>query len=88
MENKDGFIKKVIISMAIFLLIFTIVMTIIYIYMGDVPESLIVAVFAACLGEGSITGVIQKAKIQKSNEDCIVEDEIDDESEDLKEQEQ
>lgn len=92
MENKDDFMKKIIITMAVFLLIFTIVMIVVFMITGNIPDSLVVAVFAACVGEGSITGLIQKTKINKgklSESEEIITDECDncyDEDEDSDEE--
>ena len=52
---KDDFIKKVLITMFVFLFIFTIVMIIIFVKTGNIPDTLIVAVFGAC-------GLIKNAK--------------------------
>jgi hypothetical protein len=59
---KDDFIKKVLIGMFIFLFLFTITMMVIYVEVGSVPDTLIVAVFGACAGEYSICGLIKKSK--------------------------
>lgn len=59
---KDDFMKKVLIGMFAFLFIFTIVMIIIYVETGSVPDTLVVAVFGACAGEYSICGLIKNAK--------------------------
>lgn len=66
MNKKDDFLKKVIIVMASFLLLFTVAMIATFYIMGEVPDSLIAAVFAACLGEGSFCSMIQRTKIQNS----------------------
>ena len=60
----DDFMKKVIIAMAIFLLLFTIAILIIFSVTSTEPSTLIAAVFAACLGEGSILGVLKSMKIK------------------------
>ena len=59
---KNDFMKKVLIGMFAFLFIFTIVMIIIYVETGSVPDTLVVAVFGACAGEYSICGLIKNAK--------------------------
>ena len=81
---KDNFIKKIIITMGIFLLTFTIVnCALFYITGGNEPTTLITCVFAACLGEGSICGFI---KIKKKKEDGKISIEADDTIEDAAEQ--
>lgn len=81
--KKDDFMKKIIIAMAIFLLIFTIVMIITYYCKDDIPDALVAAVFTACLGEGTITSMIQKAKInhgaidaEEDEEEYILDDDM------------
>lgn len=70
MKQKDDFLKKVIISMGIFLLCFTIaVFTVFCITGGSEPSTLITCVFAACLGECSICGWIKKRKNEEESED-------------------
>lgn len=71
--KKDDFLKKVIIAMAIFLTIFTIVVMILfYTTGGSEPSTLIVSVFAACMGEYSICGLIKTKK--KDNQQFPTED--------------
>lgn len=60
--NKDDFIKKVIIGTFVFLLLFTIAMIVVFCMTGSTPDVLIGAVFAACVGEYSICGMIKKTK--------------------------
>ena len=68
--KKDDFLKKVIISMGIFLLFFTIaVFTVFCITGGNEPSTLITCVFAACLGEGTICGLLKKSKGKKDGTD-------------------
>lgn len=62
MEIKDDFMKKVLIGMFAFLLVFTITMIVVFCNIGEVPDSLIIAVFGACAGEYSICGLIKNAK--------------------------
>lgn len=70
MKQKDDFLKKVIISIGIFLLFFTIaVFTVFCITGGNEPSTLITCVFAACLGEGTICGLLKKAKGKKDGTD-------------------
>lgn len=61
-ENKDDFIKKILIIMFSFLFVFVIVMIGIFLIMGETPDVLITAVFAACVGEYSICGLIKNRK--------------------------
>lgn len=62
MTNKDDFIKKVITGTFIFLFLFTIAMIVVFCITGSTPDVLIGAVFAACVGEYSICGMIKKTK--------------------------
>jgi hypothetical protein len=62
MTNKDDFIKKVIIGTFVFLFLFTIAMIVVFCITGSTPDVLIGAVFAACVGEYSICGMIKKTK--------------------------
>lgn len=68
MTNKDDFIKKVLIAMFIFLSIFTLAMIVIFLTTGNTPDTLIVAVFGACMGEYSICGLIKNAKEKEKTE--------------------
>lgn len=72
-KNSDDFMKKIIITMALFLLIFTIVVLYMFAKTSTEPSTLILAVFGACLGEGSICGYLKKQKYQERN----MEDESD-----------
>ena len=57
--------------MAIFLTIFTVVMIAVFAITGSEPSVLIASVFAACLGEGSICGMIKKNKnLLESKNEC------------------
>lgn len=70
MKQKDGFLKKVIIAMGIFLLCFTIAVFVVFcITGGNEPSTLITCVFTACLGEGTICGWIKKRKNEEESED-------------------
>ena len=70
MKQKDDFLKKVIITLGIFLLLFTIaVFTVFCITGGSEPSTLITCVFAACLGEGTICGLLKKSKGKKDGTD-------------------
>lgn len=63
MKQKDDFLKKVIITIGIFLFCFTIaVFTVFCVTGGSEPSTLIACVFTACLGECSICGLIKKNK--------------------------
>lgn len=68
MTVKDDFIKKVLITMFIFLTVFTIGMIIIFLTTGSTPDTLIVAVFGACMGEYSICGIIKRTKEKEKTE--------------------
>ena len=68
MTIKDDFIKKVLIAMFIFLSIFTVVMVVIFLLTGNTPDTLILSVFGACMGEYSICGLIKKSKEKEKTE--------------------
>jgi len=87
-KKKDDFIKKVIITMFSFLLIFTIVMIVVFCITGNTPDVLIGAVFAACVGEYSICGMIKKTKekelTERMKEGCLEDfDEYDEDEENI-----
>lgn len=61
--KKDDFLKKVIITIGIFLFCFTVAVFIVFcVTGGSEPSTLIACVFTACLGECSICGFIKKNK--------------------------
>ena len=63
MKQKDDFLKKVIITIGIFLFCFTVAVFIVFcVTGGSEPSTLIACVFTACLGEYSICGLIKKNK--------------------------
>ena len=63
MKQKDDFLKKVIITIGIFLFCFTVAVFIVFcVTGGSEPSTLIACVFTACLGEYSICGNIKKNK--------------------------
>ena len=68
MTVKDDFMKKILIGMFVFLSIFTIAMIVIFLNTGSTPDTLILAVFGACMGEYSICGIIKKAKEKEKTE--------------------
>ena len=65
---KDDFMKKILIGMFVFLSIFTVAMVVIFLNTGSTPDTLILAVFGACMGEYSICGIIKKAKEKEKTE--------------------
>ena len=82
-RKKDDFIKKVIIGTFSFLFVFTIIMIVVFLITGNTPDVLIGAVFAACVGEYSVCGMIKKTKekelTERMKEGCLnVEDEHED----------
>lgn len=93
---KDDFMKKILIGMFVFLSIFTIAMVVIFLNTGDTPDTLIVAVFGACMGEYSICGIIKKAKEKEKTErlkegyledlGLYLEEDDEDNSEEIKEE--
>ena len=63
MKQKDDFLKKVIITIGIFLFCFTVAIFIVFcVTGGSEPSTLIACVFTACLGECSICGLIKTNK--------------------------
>lgn len=73
---KDNFMKKILIGVFIFLLIFTgVILYLFYHTDGAEPSTLIACVFAACIGEFSICGIIQTNK-NKYKKDGTVADKI------------
>ena len=93
---KDDFMKKILIGMFVFLSIFTIAMVVIFLNTGGTPDTLIVAVFGACMGEYSICGIIKKAKEKEKTErlkegyledlGLYLEEDDEDNSEEIKEE--
>lgn len=68
MKQKDDFLKKVIITIGIFLFCFTVAVFIVFcVTGGSEPSTLIACVFTACLGECSICGLIKKNKNKEVN---------------------
>lgn len=68
MKQKDDFLKKVIITIGIFLFCFTVAVFIVFcVTGGSEPSTLIACVFTACLGECSICGFIKKNKNKEVN---------------------
>lgn len=86
-RKKDDFIKKVIIGTFSFLFIFTIIMIVVFLITGSTPDVLIGAVFAACVGEYSVCGMIKKTKekelTERMKEGCL--EDFDDYEEDTEE---
>ena len=77
---KDDFMKKVLICIFVFLFFFTILMTLIFLIRGSVPDTLVIAVFGACAGEYSICGLIKNGK-EKQKTMRMVNGLVDEESE-------
>ena len=96
MTVKDDFMKKILIGMFVFLSIFTIAMIVIFLNTGSTPDTLILAVFGACMGEYSICGIIKKAKEKEKTErlkegyledlGLYLEEDDEDNSEEIKEE--
>ena len=89
---KDNFLKKIIIGIFIFLLLFTLGMIVIFCATGSIPDTLVLAVFGACIGEYSICGLIKNSKEREKTErmkeglfenceDYVEEDEYEDSEE-------
>lgn len=54
--------KKIVYIVGAFLLIFVITMIIVFCVVGDIPDTLVTCVFAACTGEFGILGWIKTTK--------------------------
>lgn len=70
--NKNNKIKTsnvALVIIAIVLILFTITNLAIFVKVGMVPDTLIVSVFGACLGECSILGVIRTTKTKYGETD-------------------
>lgn len=74
--KKIGTLDKVLIFLAIFMVLFVIAMIVLHIVTGSTPDVLIGCVFAACIGEFSVTGIIQtnKEKCKMNEEDNMSEE--------------
>lgn len=72
--KSDNFMNKVLIFIAVVLVVFTIVNLWLFFKIGAVPDVLITSVFAACLGEMSLTSWIKNTK-QKYRDDAPFEEE-------------
>lgn len=69
---KDNFLKKVIVCLGIFLLIFTVAIMIVFVITGgSEPSTLIACVFAACLGEASICGLLKNTRTKTESSEKI-----------------
>lgn len=58
---------KILVLMAVFLFVFTVIMIIIFCFKDAVPDVLIEKVFMCCVGEGGFMGAIQVAKVIMEN---------------------
>lgn len=58
---------KALIMVLLVVVVFTITMIIIYIRCQSVPDTLILSVYAATIGECSVTGIIKKENIKQEN---------------------
>ena len=74
-NNNDNFINKVLVFIAIVLVVFTIANLLIFLKIGAVPDVLITSVFAACLGEMSLTSWIKNTKQKYSDNEPTYTDE-------------
>lgn len=61
--------NKILKVLAIFLLIFTVGMIVIFCVKDSIPDTLVTCVFGACTGELSIMGWIKASKVKKGEED-------------------
>lgn len=59
---KMGTMNKILLLIAIFLLLFTVTMIVVFIKTGAIPDTLVTCVFAACTGEVSVCGWIRNTK--------------------------
>ena len=74
MKSKNKTMDTILVVMAIFLLIFIIVMTVLYCYTGGIPDTLCTCVFAACTGEIGIMGWIKTTKDRHQERKYELED--------------
>lgn len=75
-KKKIGTLDKVLLFLAIFMVLFVVAMIVLHIITGSTPDVLIGCVFAACIGEFSVTGYIQtnKEKCRMNEEDNASEE--------------
>lgn len=69
-----GTLTHILFVVAMFLLVFTVVMIGIFVLCGSVPDTLIASVFAACGFEGGICGWIKNVKEKKQERKWQIED--------------
>lgn len=68
-KKSNRFLDKVLISVAVFDLIFVIAMVIVFCIFQSVPDTLIMAVFGATFGECGCCAYVFKQKIKNKNEE-------------------
>ena len=68
-------LDKYLIIIGVFLLLFTIAMTVIFCYKYAIPDTLVASVFAICSVEGGVCGWIKNAKERKEERQWMIEDE-------------
>lgn len=72
--KKAGMMDRILLVLAIFLLVFIIAMTIVFVCCGSVPDTLITGVFAVCGGECGVMGWIKNRKEQLQSRKWELED--------------
>ena len=66
---------RVLILIAVFLFVFTVVMIAVYVITGGVPDVLVSCVFVACTGECGFTAWIKSTKVRWQDREWELEDE-------------
>lgn len=66
--KSDKFLDKVLVSIALFLLLFVITMIVVFCIKGSIPDTLVISVFGATVGEVSVTGWIKTTKEKREEE--------------------
>lgn len=73
-RRKKGTMDKILVFIAIFLLLFTIGMIVLYIFTGATPDVLITCIFAICGGECGVLGWIKTTKERQQERKWEIED--------------
>lgn len=74
LKRQVGFMNKVLVIIAVYLLVFTQEMVYIHITTGSTPDTLIVSVYAFCGGECGIMGWIKTTKERLREREYEIED--------------
>ena len=77
MKNGKGMMDRIIAVIAVVLILFTVAMIVTYWRIGGIPDTLVTAVFAACLGEFGFMAWIKNVK-ERYGDDAGRDDTVDD----------